>query len=58
MASGEKWSATPPSSASTKTSALYGGAFKVTEGLIDRFGPERVVINTPILSLTLASARA
>lgn len=26
---------------------IYGGAFKVTEGLIDRFGPERV-IDTPI----------
>ncbi|HZM12223.1 MAG TPA: alpha-ketoacid dehydrogenase subunit beta, partial [Candidatus Limnocylindrales bacterium] len=26
---------------------IYGGAFKVTEGLIDRFGPERVV-DTPI----------
>ncbi|HOX39918.1 MAG TPA: alpha-ketoacid dehydrogenase subunit beta [Candidatus Brocadiia bacterium] len=27
--------------------ALYGGAFKVTEGLLDEFGPERVR-NTPI----------
>ena len=26
---------------------IYGGAFKVTEGLIDRFGPQRVV-DTPI----------
>ena len=26
---------------------VYGGAFKVTEGFIDRFGPERV-IDTPI----------
>ncbi|MFP4056554.1 MAG: alpha-ketoacid dehydrogenase subunit beta [Candidatus Brocadiia bacterium] len=27
--------------------ALYGGAFRVTEGLVNRFGPQRV-INTPI----------
>ena len=27
--------------------AEYGGAFKVTEGLLERFGPERVR-NTPI----------
>lgn len=27
--------------------AAYGGAFKVTEGLIDEFGPQRV-LNTPI----------
>lgn len=27
--------------------AGYGGAFKLTEGIIDRFGPERV-LNTPI----------
>ena len=26
---------------------IYGGAFKVTDGFIDRFGPERV-IDTPI----------
>ena len=26
---------------------VYGGAFKVTEGLLDRFGPARV-IDTPI----------
>jgi len=26
---------------------LYGGAFRVTQGLVRRFGPERV-INTPI----------
>ena len=26
---------------------IYGGAFKVTDGLIQRFGPERV-IDTPI----------
>ena len=26
---------------------IYGGVFKVTKGLIDRFGPERV-LDTPI----------
>ncbi len=36
----------PLSSASAKT-PIYGGAFKVTDGFIDRFGPERV-IDTPI----------
>ncbi len=32
-----------------------GGVFKVTEGLVDRFGPERVV-DTPISELALAGA--
>jgi len=31
--------------------AAYGGAFGVTRGLVDRFGPERVV-NTPISELS------
>jgi 2-oxoisovalerate dehydrogenase E1 component beta subunit len=31
---------------------VYGGAFKVTEGFIDRFGPERVM-DTPIVEETI-----
>src|SRR5215210_5723692 len=31
---------------------VYGGAFKVTEGFIDRFGPERVW-DTPIMEETI-----
>jgi len=34
---------------------IYGGAFKVTEGLIDRFGPERVV-DTPISEMAIINA--
>jgi len=34
---------------------IYGGAFKVTEGLIDRFGPERVV-DTPIAESAIVGA--
>jgi len=34
---------------------VYGGAFKVTEGLIDRFGPLRVV-DTPISEALIAGA--
>ncbi len=34
---------------------VYGGAFKVTEGLIDRFGPERVV-DTPISEMAIVNA--
>ncbi|HYE24134.1 MAG TPA: alpha-ketoacid dehydrogenase subunit beta [Clostridia bacterium] len=34
---------------------IYGGAFKVTEGLIDRFGPERVV-DTPIAETAIVNA--
>src|SRR3981189_2016504 len=34
---------------------IYGGAFKVTDGLIDRFGPERV-IDTPIAESALGRA--
>ena len=33
--------------------AVAGGVFKITEGLVDRFGPERVV-DTPISELALA----
>jgi pyruvate/2-oxoglutarate/acetoin dehydrogenase E1 component len=33
--------------------AAAGGVFKITEGLVDRFGPERVV-DTPISELALA----
>jgi acetoin:2,6-dichlorophenolindophenol oxidoreductase subunit beta len=33
--------------------AAAGGVFKITEGLVDRFGPERV-IDTPISELALA----
>jgi pyruvate/2-oxoglutarate/acetoin dehydrogenase E1 component len=35
----------------------YGGAFKVTEGLYDRFGPERV-IDTPIAEAAIVGAAA
>src|SRR5260370_15310876 len=34
---------------------VYGGAFKVTEGLIDRFGAERV-IDTPIAESAIVGA--
>ena len=34
---------------------VYGGAFKVTEGLIDRFGPARVV-DTPISEMAIVNA--
>ncbi|MGH9601521.1 MAG: alpha-ketoacid dehydrogenase subunit beta [Terriglobales bacterium] len=34
---------------------IYGGAFKVTEGLIHRFGPERV-IDTPIAESAIVGA--
>jgi pyruvate/2-oxoglutarate/acetoin dehydrogenase E1 component len=34
---------------------IYGGAFKVTEGLLDRFGPERV-IDTPISETAIMGA--
>jgi 2-oxoisovalerate dehydrogenase E1 component beta subunit len=34
---------------------IYGGAFKVTDGFIDRFGPERV-IDTPIAESAMVGA--
>src|SRR5450756_2288611 len=34
---------------------IYGGAFKVTDGLIDRFGPERM-IDTPIAESAIIGA--
>ena len=34
---------------------VYGGAFKVTEGFLQRFGTERVV-DTPISEMAIASA--
>src|SRR5437868_1886025 len=34
---------------------IYGGAFKVTEGFIDRFGAQRV-IDTPIAEMAIVSA--
>src|SRR2546421_6344843 len=34
---------------------VYGGAFKVTEGIIDQFGPERV-IDTPIAEAAIVGA--
>jgi len=34
---------------------IYGGAFKVTDGLIDRFGPERV-LDTPISEMAIVNA--
>jgi pyruvate/2-oxoglutarate/acetoin dehydrogenase E1 component len=34
---------------------IYGGAFKVTDGLIDRFGTERV-IDTPISEMAIVNA--
>src|SRR5258708_31734100 len=34
---------------------IYGGAFKVSEGFIDRFGPERV-IDTPIAESAIVGA--
>ena len=36
---------------------IYGGAFKVTEGFIDRFGPSRV-IDTPISEAAIVGAAA
>jgi 2-oxoisovalerate dehydrogenase E1 component beta subunit len=36
---------------------IYGGAFKVTEGFIDRFGPQRV-IDTPISEAAIVGAAA
>jgi 2-oxoisovalerate dehydrogenase E1 component beta subunit len=35
--------------------AVYGGAFKVTEGFVDRFGPERIV-DTPIAESAIVGA--
>jgi len=35
---------------------IYGGAFKVTDGFIDRFGPERV-IDSPTAQSSIAGAR-
>jgi deoxyxylulose-5-phosphate synthase len=35
----------------------YGGAFKVTEGFLDRFGPDRVV-DTPIAEETIVGMAA
>src|SRR5712664_2699573 len=34
---------------------IYGGAFKITDGFIDRFGPERV-IDTPIAESAIVGA--
>jgi pyruvate/2-oxoglutarate/acetoin dehydrogenase E1 component len=34
---------------------IYGGAFKVTEGFIDHFGPERI-IDTPIAEMAIVGA--
>ncbi len=34
---------------------VYGGAFKVTEGFIERFGPQRVM-DTPIVEETIVGA--
>jgi len=34
---------------------VYGGAFKVTEGFVDRFGPERIV-DTPIAESAIVGA--
>src|SRR3954462_3926570 len=34
---------------------IYGGAFKVTEGFIDRFGPERI-LDTPIAESAIVGA--
>ncbi len=34
---------------------IYGGAFKVTEGFVDRFGPERI-IDTPIAESAIVGA--
>jgi 2-oxoisovalerate dehydrogenase E1 component beta subunit len=34
---------------------IYGGAFKATDGFIDRFGPERV-IDTPISEMAIVNA--
>ena len=42
-----RWSATRRSSTSARTSAPYGGIFSSTTGLLERFGPTRV-IDTPI----------
>ena len=50
-----RWPATSACSCSARTSATYGGAFKVTEGLIDRFGAARV-IDTPISEAAIVGA--
>src|SRR5260370_14751810 len=34
---------------------IYGGAFKLTDGFIDRFGPERV-IDTPLAESAIVGA--
>ena len=54
-ASGRRWNATTASSSSARTSAVYGGAFKVTAGMLDEFGPDRV-IDTPISESAIVGA--
>jgi len=53
--SGKKWTATPPSSASAKTSAFTAARSKSPTCFIDRFGPERV-IDTPIAESAIVGA--
>ena len=42
-----RWRATTRSSSWARRSAQYNGAYKVSQGLLDKYGPERV-IDTPI----------
>ena len=50
-----KWNATQPSSPLGEDIGVYGGAFKVTDGLLARFGRERV-IDTPISETAIVGA--
>ena len=47
--------ARPPRDAVRRGRRRAGGVFKVTEGIVDRFGPDRV-LDTPISELALAGA--
>ena len=53
--SSKKWSATPAVVTLGEDIGVYGGAFKATEGLLARFGPERV-IDTPISETAIVGA--
>ena len=50
-----KWTAIPPSSRIGEDVGVYGGAFKATEGLLAKFGWERV-IDTPISESAIVGA--
>jgi len=53
QASARRWSATPTSSSWAEEVGVYQGAYKVSRGLLDEFGPMRVV-DTPITELGFA----